>query len=234
MGKGQFSSILFLNPQRRKRLALLLCTFCCPHTLYFYTEPFERLIMHATEYASAFLICFLVTGLDPLQPVSAWTTGYATITAVYLNCFIFILCVVSNGHTVLHNPTCVKTLVFQIIHGHLGCVCVLKMFALDPKSAILLSNIVIMQSHFSLTDGIRVFRNKLPVNPEWIFRISTFFVFLCIHHLLGVDPFQHLELNSYTKLLSTQYPVAMFVAPAAVHGTSTFITSAVTSLLKDE
>jgi hypothetical protein len=91
-----------------------------------------------------------------------------------------------------------------------------------------------MQSHFSLTDGIRCFRNRLPVNPEWIFRTSTFFVFLCIHHLLGVDPFLHFELRSYTKLLSTQYPVAMFVAPAVVHATSTFLTSAVRSFLKDE
>jgi hypothetical protein len=190
--------------------------------------------MHPTEYATAVLVCFLVTGLDPQQPVSAWTTAYSTITAVYLNCFIFVLCVVSNGYSILHNPGCIDTLIFQIIYGHLGCVCVLKMFVLDPKSAILLSNIVIMQSHFSLADGIRGFRNKLPVNPEWIFRASTFFVFLCVHHLLGVNPFLHLDLRSYSKLLSTQYPVVMFVAPAVVHGVSTFLTAAVRSFLKEE
>jgi hypothetical protein len=190
--------------------------------------------MHTAEYATALLICFLVTGLDHQQPVSAWVTGYATITAVYLNCFVFVLCVISNGQAVLQHPTCVKTLLFQIIHGNLGCVCVLKMFTLDPKSAILLSNVVIMQSHFSLTTGIRGFRNKLPLNLVWIFRTSTFFVFMCIHHLLGVDPFLHFELQSYTKLLSTKYPVVMFVAPTAVYGVSVFLTSMVQTFLKDE
>jgi hypothetical protein len=182
-------------------------------------------LSYTPEYANAVLVFVLVVGLDPSQAVSVWTTGYATISAVYLNCFIFVLCAICNGQSVLHHPSSMRTLIFQIIHGHLGCVCVLKTFAIDKKSAIFLSNVVIMQSHLSLASGAQFFRKKFPVNPEWIFRISAFFVFTGIHHLLGVNPFAHFESVSYSKLLSTQYPAIMFIAPAAIHCASMLLTA---------